>query len=147
MTTAVNVSMCPDSDWVIRAAGQTGIPERALRAYVAAAATVNATAPTCGIGWNTVAVVGFVETARGTYGGGSLTAEGQVGHRIVDPVLDRLLPPFIPIHPRGAGSQGEGSSIDRTSRQSARLERHILGTPNAWCGVRPVSLQTGERRA
>jgi hypothetical protein len=76
MTTAVNVTRNPAADWVIRAAGQTGIPERALQAYVAAAEAVNATDPTCGIGWNTVAAVGSVETAHGTYGGGSLTASG-----------------------------------------------------------------------
>lgn len=88
MTTAVNVTRNPDAEWVIRAAGQTGIPERALRAYVAAAVTVDATVPTCGIGWNTVAAVGFVETAHGTYGGGSLTAEGQVSRPVMGPVLN-----------------------------------------------------------
>ncbi|YCQ26439.1 lytic transglycosylase domain-containing protein [Arthrobacter sp. Z4-13] len=88
MTTAVNVTRSPDAQWVIRAAGQTGIPERALRAYVAAAATVNDSVPGCGIGWNTLAAVGFVETAHGTYGGGSLTAEGQVSRSIVGPALN-----------------------------------------------------------
>ncbi|WP_370281154.1 lytic transglycosylase domain-containing protein [Pseudarthrobacter sp. NamE2] len=88
MTTAVNVTKNADADWVIRAAGQTGIPERALRAYVAAAETVNAAAPACGIGWNTVAAIGFVETAHGTYGGGYLTSAGQGSRPIVGPVLD-----------------------------------------------------------
>lgn len=88
MTTAVNVTRNADADWVARAAGQTGIPERALRAYVAAAETVDAAAPTCGIGWNTVAAVGFVETAHGTYGGGGLTDAGQVNRPVVGPVLD-----------------------------------------------------------
>ena len=60
MTTAVNVTRSADAGWVIRTAGQTGIPERALRAYVAAAVTVNAGAPVCGIGWNTLAAVGSV---------------------------------------------------------------------------------------
>ncbi len=88
MTAAVNVTRNPDAQWVVWTAGQTGIPERALRAYVAAAVTVNATAPACGIGWNTVAAVGFVETAHGTYGGGSLTAAGQVSRPVVGPVLN-----------------------------------------------------------
>jgi len=88
MTTAVNVTRSADAGWVIRTAGQTGIPERALRAYVAAAVTVNAGAPVCGIGWNTLAAVGSVETAHGTYGGGSLTAEGQVNRPIVGPALN-----------------------------------------------------------
>lgn len=106
MTTAVNVTRNPDAAWVIRAAGQTGIPERALRAYVAAAVTVNAAAPTCGIGWNTVAAVGSVETAHGTYGGGSLTAAGQVSRPVMGPVLDGAR---IRRHRRhGRGRSGRG---------------------------------------
>lgn len=88
MATALNVTRSPDADWAIRAAEQTGIPERALRAYVAAAVTVNATVSACGVGWNTVAAVGSVETAHGTYGGGSLTAAGQGSRPVVGPVLD-----------------------------------------------------------
>lgn len=88
MTTAVNVIRSPDADWLVRTAGQTGIPERALRAYVAAAATVSAVAPACGMGWNTLAAVGFVETAHGTYGGGTLTVEGLVSRPVVGPVLN-----------------------------------------------------------
>lgn len=88
MATAVNVTRSPDAEWLVQAAGQTGIPERALRAYVAAAVTVNDSAPACGLGWNTLAAVGFVETGHGTYGGGVLTAEGEVTRPIVGPALD-----------------------------------------------------------
>lgn len=87
-TTAVNVTPSPDAQWLIRAAAQTGIPARALRAYVAAAATANDSAPMCGIGWNTVAAVGSVESAHGTYGGGSLNTAGQASGPIVGPSLD-----------------------------------------------------------
>ena len=94
ITTAVNVTPSPDAQWLIRAAAQTGIPARALRAYVAAAATANDSAPMCGIGWNTVAAVGSVESAHGTYGGGSLNAAGQSSGPIVGPSLDgNGLPP------------------------------------------------------
>lgn len=88
MTTAVNVTRNADAEWVVRAAGQTGIPERALRAYIAAAVTVKDSLPACGLGWNTLAAVGFVETGHGTYGGGVLTAEGEASRPIVGPVLD-----------------------------------------------------------
>jgi membrane-bound lytic murein transglycosylase B len=88
MTTAVNVTRNPDAQWVTWAAGQTGIPARALRAYVAAAVTTDDSVPACGIGWNTVAAIGFVETAHGTYGGGGLTADGQVNRPIVGPALN-----------------------------------------------------------
>ena len=88
ITTAVNVTPSPDAQWLIGAAAQTGIPARALRAYVAAAATANDSAPMCGIGWNTVAAVGSVESAHGTYGGGSVNAAGQASGPIVGPSLD-----------------------------------------------------------
>ena len=88
LTTAVNVTPSADAEWLIRAAGQTGIPARALRAYVAAAATANDSAPKCGIGWNTVAAIGFVETAHGSYGGGSLNANGEASGPIVGPSLN-----------------------------------------------------------
>ena len=88
IATAVNVTPSPDAQWLIRAAEQTGIPARALRAYVAAAATANDSAPLCGIGWNTVAAVGAVESAHGTYGGGSLDTAGQASGPIVGPSLD-----------------------------------------------------------
>ncbi|HEX9227241.1 MAG TPA: lytic transglycosylase domain-containing protein [Arthrobacter sp.] len=88
ITTAVNITPSPDAQWLLRAAAQTGIPARALRAYVAAAATANGSAPMCGIGWNTVAAVGSVESAHGTYGGGSLNAAGQASGPLVGPSLD-----------------------------------------------------------
>ncbi|WP_445154534.1 lytic transglycosylase domain-containing protein [Arthrobacter sp. Hor0625] len=88
MTTAVNVTRSPDARWLARAAAQTGIPPRALRAYVAAAVSANDAAPACGIGWNTVAAVGFVESAHGSYGGGKLNSTGQASRPIVGPSLD-----------------------------------------------------------
>ncbi|WCI09176.1 lytic transglycosylase domain-containing protein [Arthrobacter sp. OVS8] len=88
ITTAVNVTPSPDAQWLLRAAEQTGIPARALRAYVAAAAMANDSAPMCAIGWNTVAAVGSVESAHGSYGGGSLNAAGQSSGPIVGPSLD-----------------------------------------------------------
>ena len=88
ITSAVNITRNADAQWLIRAAAQTGIPDRALRAYVAAAGAANDSAPTCGIGWNTVAAVGFIESAHGTYGGGSLTNTGQASGPIVGPSLN-----------------------------------------------------------
>ncbi|MHC6594364.1 lytic transglycosylase domain-containing protein [Arthrobacter sp. C152] len=88
MTTAVNVTGSPDAQWLATAAAQTGIPARALRAYVAAAVAANGAAPACRIGWNTVAAIGFVESAHGSHGGGSLDPEGQTSGPIVGPSLD-----------------------------------------------------------
>jgi membrane-bound lytic murein transglycosylase B len=88
MATAVNVTASPDAQWLMDAAAQTGIPARALRAYVAAAASANGSSPACGIGWNTLAAIGSVESGHGTHGGGSLDTEGQASGAIVGPKLD-----------------------------------------------------------
>ncbi|MDP9998850.1 lytic transglycosylase domain-containing protein [Pseudarthrobacter sulfonivorans] len=84
----MNVTRNADAEWLMGAAEQTGIPARALRAYVAAADAAGRFAPGCGIGWNTVAAVGFVESAHGAYGGGSLNAAGQASGPLVGPSLD-----------------------------------------------------------
>ncbi|HEX9227362.1 MAG TPA: lytic transglycosylase domain-containing protein [Arthrobacter sp.] len=110
ITTAVNVTPSPDAQWLLRAAAQTGIPARALRAYVAAAATATDSAPTCGIGWNTVAAVGSVESAHGTYGGGSLNAAGQASGPIVGPSLNGV--GFAAIADTDAGTLDGDSSWD-----------------------------------
>ncbi|TQJ61373.1 transglycosylase protein with SLT domain [Arthrobacter sp. SLBN-83] len=88
MSTAVNVTRSPDAEWLRGASAGTGIPARALRAYVAAAVTANDSSPHCGIGWNTLAAIGFVESGHGTYGGGSLDASGQASGPIVGPSLN-----------------------------------------------------------
>jgi membrane-bound lytic murein transglycosylase B len=88
ITPAVNITRNADAGWLAQAAVQTGIPERALRAYVAAAGAANQSSPRCGIGWNTVAAVGFVESHHGAYGGGSLDSAGQASGPIVGPSLD-----------------------------------------------------------
>ncbi|HKS02605.1 MAG TPA: lytic transglycosylase domain-containing protein [Arthrobacter sp.] len=87
-THAVNITRTVDPAWLARTAAQTGIPARALRAYVAAAGLANTAAPGCGIGWNTVAAVGLVESAHGALGGGRLTASGEVTGPIVGPGLN-----------------------------------------------------------
>jgi membrane-bound lytic murein transglycosylase B len=87
-TSAVEITPSADAQWLARAAANTGIPARALQAYVAAAGTANDSAPACGIGWNTVAAIGLVESGHGTHGGGHLTAAGQASRPIIGPSLD-----------------------------------------------------------
>lgn len=65
-----------DPAWTSTIAGRTGIPDRALRAYATAALTVQREQPGCGIGWNTLAGLGAIESAHGTHSGGSLRADG-----------------------------------------------------------------------
>lgn len=88
-THALNVTRgIIDGQWLARTAEETGIPARALQAYAAGAAAANFTDPGCGIGWNTVAAIGFTESAHGTYGGGHLSANGQVTGPMVGPSLN-----------------------------------------------------------
>ena len=88
ITSAVNITRSTDAQWLTHAAAQTGIPARALQAYVAAAGAANESAPTCGIGWNTVAAIGFIESGHGTHGGGTLTAAGEASRPIIGPSLN-----------------------------------------------------------
>ncbi|MDQ1056455.1 hypothetical protein QFZ23_000356 [Arthrobacter globiformis] len=132
---AVNITRTVDQGWLARTAARTGIPARALRAYVAAAGMADAAAPACRIGWNTVAAVGFVESAHGALGGGRLTASGDVSGPIVGPglngdgfaaiadtdggaldgdaVWDRAVGPmqFIPSTWKLAGRDGNGDGV------------------------------------
>jgi membrane-bound lytic murein transglycosylase B len=88
-TPAVNITKSTiDAQWLVRTAAQTGIPARALQAYAAAAGLANAAAPTCRIGWNTVAAIGFIESAHGNHGGGSLTTTGQASRSLIGPSLN-----------------------------------------------------------
>ncbi len=72
-----------DAAWVSRVSAATGIPSRALTAYAGAALAVAQSDPGCGIGWNTLAGVGFVESEHGTIAGGVIAAEGVPTRGIV----------------------------------------------------------------
>lgn len=65
-----------DPAWAAAAAGRTGVPERAVRAYASAALTVQREQPACGLGWNTLAGLGAVESGHGTHSGGALRPDG-----------------------------------------------------------------------
>ncbi|WZH37869.1 MAG: lytic murein transglycosylase [Microbacterium enclense] len=69
--------LVPDATWTEAVAARTGIPQRALRAYASAALTVRAEQPDCGLGWNTLAALGSIESAHGAHAGGTLDAEGH----------------------------------------------------------------------
>jgi len=66
----------PDPAWTESVAAGTGIPERALRAYAHASLTLRVEQPDCGLGWNTLAGLGAIESAHGTHDGGVLRADG-----------------------------------------------------------------------
>jgi hypothetical protein len=72
-----------DAGWLAATAARTGIPEPALRAY----ARVQL-AGGCGIGWTTLAGIGWVESQHGTLGGRSVGDDGRSSTPILGPALD-----------------------------------------------------------
>lgn len=85
-----------DAQWSITVAGRIGIPERALRAYASAALTVQREQPSCGLGWNTLAGLGAIESGHGTHSGGTLDAEGYPDPPIRGIALDGSQSAVIP---------------------------------------------------
>lgn len=77
-----------DPGWLDRAAARTQIPGRALRAYVESSRAANEAIPGCGISWNTLAAIGWIESGHGTHGGGELTPAGLASRPIIGPSLD-----------------------------------------------------------
>ncbi len=85
-----------DPIWVSEVAASSGIPEPALRAYAGAALTLGREQPGCGIGWNTLAAIGQVETHHGTIGGARLSTDGRALPRIFGVALDGVAFAAIP---------------------------------------------------
>jgi len=108
----------------------------ALQAYRVAAEAANAAIPECGVDWSLLAGIGRVESRHGTYGGATLTNNGDVRGPIIgialdgsrdtavvpdsdgglldgDTVFDRAVGPmqFIPSTWRGFGIDGNGDGI------------------------------------
>jgi membrane-bound lytic murein transglycosylase B len=75
-------------DWVTRLAGATDIPERTLRAYVQAAATITQRTPGCHLTWSTLAGVGRVESHHGRMGGSTVGQDGVLTVPIIGVALD-----------------------------------------------------------
>ncbi|RJT90962.1 murein transglycosylase [Cryobacterium melibiosiphilum] len=73
---AVAPTMSVDPVWAEKVSAATGIPRRALTAYAAADLTVDAEQPGCGIGWNTLAAIGEIESGHGSHGGSVLSDTG-----------------------------------------------------------------------
>ena len=69
------LSALADPAWVVATARKTGIPPRALAAYAGVA--ISFESRPCGIGWNTLAGIGEVESRHGTIFGGRIAANGS----------------------------------------------------------------------
>lgn len=74
-----------DADWLARTSKASGVPAIALRAY----ARAELMAPRgCGLGWTTLAGIGWIESQHGSLGGRILLADGRSSTRILGPALD-----------------------------------------------------------
>ena len=74
--------------WLRDTAERTGIPRRALAAYAGASLRLAETMPQCGLGWNTLAGIGAVESIHGSYLGASADDDGLVSPPIIGIALD-----------------------------------------------------------
>ena len=72
-----------DSEWLDATAEATGIPRRPLQAYVGAAAWSAQQMPSCGLGWNTLAAIGQVETNHGRVDGTRILDSGNMSEPII----------------------------------------------------------------
>lgn len=77
-----------DADWLAAKSQETGIPQRALAAYAAAAIASNYSNPACGLSWNTLAGIGWAESRHGTHGGSSIRPDGTTFPPIIGVALD-----------------------------------------------------------
>ncbi|WP_275006780.1 lytic transglycosylase domain-containing protein [Promicromonospora iranensis] len=87
-TAEVPLADLAHTGWLRNTAARTEIPRRALAAYAGAALRLAQTEPECGIGWNTLAGIGAVESIHGTYLGAQADAEGMVSPSIIGIPLD-----------------------------------------------------------
>ncbi|WP_324615301.1 lytic transglycosylase domain-containing protein [Nesterenkonia sedimenti] len=84
----VPITELVEPEWVSETAQRTGVPQRAVAAYAGAAAYIEETDSECGIGWNTLAGIGQVESVHGHHGGSSIEADGEVSPEIIGVPLD-----------------------------------------------------------
>lgn len=77
-----------DPAWATRTADATGIPKLAVLAYAGAVVRSAEVTPDCGLGWNTLAAIGLIESDHGRHDGSTIGANFQVSPPIYGPILD-----------------------------------------------------------
>jgi membrane-bound lytic murein transglycosylase B len=88
VTTPTSPAYAVSAAWVTRTAIASGISETAIRAYATATLRMARRDPSCGLGWTTLAGIGWVESQQGTIGGRLLGADGRADRPISGPALD-----------------------------------------------------------
>ncbi|WP_394939290.1 lytic transglycosylase domain-containing protein [Psychromicrobium sp. YIM B11713] len=77
-----------DQQWLQQISARTGISPRALKAYSQATLNQAWHSPACHLGWNTLAAIGYLESADATIGGKQLRPDGSASEKIIGPALD-----------------------------------------------------------
>lgn len=156
-----------DPTWTATTAARVGIPARALQAYAAAALTVTSQQPECGLGWNTLAALGEIESAHGMHSGGVLRADGRPdppirgialdgtasaaiadtddGRLDGDAVWDRAIGPlqFIPSTWQRWGADANGDGVADPNQ----IDDAALAAGRALCAAGEMTSAGGWRRA
>jgi membrane-bound lytic murein transglycosylase B len=83
-----SIAALADPAWLDDFSARSGIPRRALAAYAGAALRIADENPGCGLGWNTLAAIGHVESEHGTIDGSALDGDGRATPHIVGIPLD-----------------------------------------------------------
>ena len=115
------LSALADPAWVAATAKTTGIPARALAAYAGVA--ISFETRTCGIGWNTLAGIGEIESRHGTIFGGRIAANGSA------------TPPIFGIPLRGGAVANIPDSDEGAIDGDATIDRAVgpmQFIPEAW---------------
>ena len=115
------LSALADPAWVAATAKTTGIPPRALAAYAGVA--ISFETRTCGIGWNTLAGIGEIESRHGTIFGGRIAANGSA------------MPPIFGIPLRGGAVANIPDSDKGVIDGDATIDRAVgpmQFIPEAW---------------
>lgn len=89
-TTSADVPLAElvDRDWLADTAERTSIDPRVVAAYAGASIRLAQTTPECGIGWNTLAGIGRVESHHGTIYDSEVGDDGSVNPPIIGIPLD-----------------------------------------------------------
>lgn len=82
-SSTTGITSLVSTTWVDGLATSTGIPRRALLAYTGASIAVESDHPGCGLGWNTLAGIGHVESDHGRINGSHLDESGVTSPSII----------------------------------------------------------------
>ena len=77
-----------DEDWARAVSNATGIPRLAVIAYAGGSLGSEDNFPGCGLGWNTIAAIGLVESDHGRHDGSAIGPTGAVAPPIYGVALD-----------------------------------------------------------